>query len=233
MLSKCHVLAGAMAVIGLFVCGSVAFGHGVPITWALARHIHDGECMEVSVVPPTGKATEWHDGDTCDGGHATAHNGVKFAHNHYTFSYSGDHVHGIRIVNGQPVEYDMTTDKVNTYWVHQKYPASTYTQEACGNQERYNCFGYALGFTDIWINNVQPIYSNDYYYDTPDVAAIGAVDGSTGHAIKVEDTRTINNEVYVTRTREKMRDSCIFKRDWPHQSGYKSPQQTHFYKITS
>ena len=132
---------------------------------------------------------------------------------HFSFPIVGKVLNGL----GYPTNEDKEVNEVNVraYWNEWSIDQIVIRGNVyClggegGATPTYNCWSYSLGYTDIWIQNPLPIYSDDYVTLTSPVQANDVIPIG-GHVISI--FRVSNNEssVAVVGTDEKNRFSGIY-----------------------
>jgi len=123
----------------------------------------------VKLIPmfhPLGVWTSYTANDNCDNtAHRTAHGGVRFEHmhNHKDFDFVHDPANGVEVwdlMSAQPG--NCTKPMVNAYWDNY-YLLQGYTRiQGSDATLTHNCFGYAFGMTDAWVNEPEVVLVKDY-----------------------------------------------------------------------
>jgi hypothetical protein len=113
-----------------------------------------------------GQCTLYSDAEPCPDGHVTHKLHHDFEHYHFTV----DLPTGALDDDGNPITL-VTKDDVSAYWdtVYWDFYSRTPGSESI----RQNCFGYALGYTSIWIN---PDQVEEYFEDDYDECSLSVAD---------------------------------------------------------
>ena len=143
-------------------------------------------------------------------GHKTKRSKAEFGHLHIHYSFP---IEGTIV--GTTTKKMITESNVRAYWdwwyatEAARRGNVTYFGE-CGNADAtYNCWAYTFGYTDIWIQNPLPIYSDDYVSLTSPVAW-GDVIPIGSHVITINDVTKNEFSTLVPGTDEKNQYSGIY-----------------------
>jgi len=228
----CRLYLAFVAML-VFAIGMSVYAAGDDHIWDIVQIRENGVDYDMYVAIPlvANPSTEddfatirtlYEDGNCNDPSHRTSY-GNSFKHGHVYYSFP---IEGIVVGSNPAIRKTVTADNVRSHWDHWFAVDST-----IGHRENvvsfgayydedptHNCWGYSFERDDIWIDNPNPIYEDDYNpipkYSTLEYPVVGDIIRIDGHVVTTTSIVfwALPHYPYaiVVGTREKMRHSGIY-----------------------
>ena len=166
----------------------------------------NGNYYAVTFNVAVGQMIEYFNGEDCGNASHKTSGGFPsrfFGHIHiaYTLPKTGvDQFGSARTINN--------AGEIDGWWTDKQYPVANYTLQQ-GADHKYNCYCFALGYDNTWIQDPSWIYADDYKVTSSFYAM--SKDCLDGHVISIRDVFQCGK---IKETWEKFCESGLYKRTY-------------------